>query len=246
MATHNDTCSHCLQLQQRAEESAVLEPVIMKCHAGLTEAAVPVRVGDNVIAHLLTGQIHLRSPDKAVFEEFRRTLGLGHSRAETARLRAAYFASRQLTRKQFESLVRLLGVFAQHLGAISSQVLVQENSSESPVVAKARAFIHERFASQISVNDAARNVHMSTFHFCKVFKSGTGLTFTEYLARLRVEYVKQQMLNPHLRVSEAAFAAGFQSLSQFNRVFRRIAGESPRDYRARVITNPPADPAHAA
>ena len=75
---------------------------------------------------------------------------------------------------------------------------------------------------------------MSAFYFCKMFKKATGLTFTDYLARVRVEKVKNLLLNPHKRISEAAFEAGFQSLSQFNRVFRRIAGEAPTVYRERL------------
>ena len=62
----------------------------------------------------------------------------------------------------------------------------------------------------------------------------TGMTFTDYLARVRIEKVKNLLLNPHKRVSEAAYEAGFQSLSQFNRVFRRIAGESPTTFRDRL------------
>jgi AraC-like DNA-binding protein len=80
----------------------------------------------------------------------------------------------------------------------------------------------------------ARAVNMSAFYFCKMFKQATGLTFTDYLARIRVEKVKNLLLDPHKRVSEAAFAAGFQSLSQFNRVFRKVAGEAPSTYRDRV------------
>jgi AraC-like DNA-binding protein len=60
------------------------------------------------------------------------------------------------------------------------------------------------------------------------------MTFTAYLARVRVEKVKNLMLNPNKRVSEAAFDAGFQSLSQFNRVFRRITGDAPSAYRRRI------------
>jgi AraC-like DNA-binding protein len=67
-----------------------------------------------------------------------------------------------------------------------------------------------------------------------MFKKSTGLTFTDYLARVRVEKVKNLLINPHKRVSEAAFEAGFQSLSQFNRVFRRITGEAPTAYRERI------------
>jgi AraC-like DNA-binding protein len=64
-----------------------------------------------------------------------------------------------------------------------------------------------------------------------VFKAATGVTFTDYVSRARVEKTKQLLLNPNMRISEAAFETGFQSLSQFNRVFRRIEGQSPSDYR---------------
>ena len=60
------------------------------------------------------------------------------------------------------------------------------------------------------------------------------MTFTDYLARVRVEKVRNLLLNPHKRISEAAYEAGFQSLSQFNRVFRRVAGEAPTAYRSRL------------
>jgi AraC-like DNA-binding protein len=60
------------------------------------------------------------------------------------------------------------------------------------------------------------------------------MTFTDYVARVRVEKVKNLLLDPNKRVSEAAYEAGFQSLSQFNRVFRRIAGASPSHYREQL------------
>jgi len=78
-------------------------------------------------------------------------------------------------------------------------------------------------------------VNMSVFHFCKTFRKATGLTFVDYLARVRIERIKSLLSDPYKRVSEAAFEAGFQSLSQFNRVFRRVAGEAPSAYRNRVL-----------
>jgi AraC-like DNA-binding protein len=75
---------------------------------------------------------------------------------------------------------------------------------------------------------------VSTFYFCKMFKKATGLTFTDYLGRLRVEKAKNLLLNPHLRVSEIAYTVGFQSLTHFNRVFRKLTGESPTDFREKL------------
>ena len=58
-----------------------------------------------------------------------------------------------------------------------------------------------------------------------------------YVSRVRVEKAKNLLLNPNARVSEVAYEVGFQSLTHFNRVFRKIVGESPTEYRKR-LTHP--------
>jgi len=69
----------------------------------------------------------------------------------------------------------------------------------------------------------------------QLFKRATGLTFTEYVARVRIEKAKTLLLARNRRVSEIAYEVGFQSLTHFNRVFRQIVGQSPSNYRARSI-----------
>lgn len=234
MAERNQTCAACLRLQQRMESEATTEAKTLQCFAGLTESAVPLRVGEKVLGHLQTGQVLLHPPTKAGFAKIRRQLVEWNSTTDLSKLEAAYFVTRVVAKKQYDSMVRLISVFAQHLAALSNQVMVQEATAEVPSIARARAFIAEHQAEEISLGDVARAVNMSGFYFCKVFKRATGLTFTDYLARMRIETVKEMLLNPHTRVSEAAYAAGFQSLSQFNRVFRRIAGESPTTHRDRI------------
>ena len=76
---------------------------------------------------------------------------------------------------------------------------------------------------------------MSATYFSARFKEMTGINFTDYVARTRVEKARNLLLNPHRRVGEVAFEVGFQSLSQFNRTFKKVAGQSPRDYRAKLL-----------
>jgi len=64
-----------------------------------------------------------------------------------------------------------------------------------------------------------------------MFKKATGMNFIDYLSRVRVEKSKTLLLNPNSRISEAAFACGFQSMTNFNRAFKRIAGRSPTQFR---------------
>ena len=75
---------------------------------------------------------------------------------------------------------------------------------------------------------------MAEFHFCKVFHKSTGLKFTDYVARVRLADPRNRLLNPNLGISEIAYDVGFQSLTQFNRTFKRVFGQSPTEFRARV------------
>jgi AraC-like DNA-binding protein len=231
MAGTNKTCAACLLLQERVEQDATAGAKTLQCFAGLSESAVPVRVGENVLGYLQTGQVLLHTPTERRFTTIARQLLTWNPSADLPQLKAAYFATRVLAQRQYASVVNLLAVFAQHLSAISNQVMVQEAAVEPPVVTRARVYIAEHHSEALGLREVARAVNMSAFYFCKVFKKTTGLTFTEYLARHRIERVKEMLLNPHMRVSEAAYAAGFQSLSQFNRIFRRVAGQSPSTYR---------------
>ncbi|HVU24448.1 MAG TPA: PocR ligand-binding domain-containing protein [Opitutus sp.] len=234
MAANNASCAACLRMQQRMETEATASAKTFECFAGLAEAATPVRIGEKLLGHLQTGQVLLQKPTKSRFKKIAVQLTAWGFTADLAKFEAAWFQTRVVAKKQFESMVRLVDVFAQHLATLSNELMVQKAAVEPPAVTKARAYIAEHQDNEIALNDVARAANMSGFYFCKVFKKATGLTFTDYLARTRTERVKQLLLNPHTRVSEAAYAAGFQSLSQFNRVFRRIVGESPSDYRDRL------------
>jgi AraC-like DNA-binding protein len=234
VAQTNRSCAGCLMHQRKVEEEARLQPKTLKCFAGLCDSAVPVRVGENLIAFLQTGQVLLHEPDSTELAKATQQLVTWGTQVDVKRLEEAYFQTRVVTKKQYESILRLLTIFAQHLSALSNQLVVEQAGTESPAMTKAKGLIAEKHGEKLSLSEVAAAVNMSAFYFCKTFKKATGMTFTDYVARVRVEKVKSMLLNPQMRVSEAAYAAGFQSLSQFNRVFRRVAGESPTLYRDKL------------
>lgn len=234
MAGTNKSCAACLEMQKRVEEEARLEPKTLKCFAGLCDSAVPIRVGNNVIAFLQTGQILLHKPSKREFTRLTRQLLEWGAESDLERLEEAYFQTRVLDKTQYDAVLRLLTIFSQHLASLSNQLMVAAEQKESPMIAKAKLFITENQDQDLSLRQVASAVNTSAFYFCKMFKQATGLTFTDYLARVRIEKVKNLLLNPHKRISEAAFEAGFQSLSQFNRVFKKITGEAPTVWREKL------------
>ena len=99
-------------------------------------------------------------------------------------------------------------------------------------MSKAKEFVGAHSHDHIPLVRVLHHVHASRFYFCKIFKKTTGITFTEYVARVRVEKAKALLLDSSLRVSEVVFAAGFGSIPQFNSVFKRFVGKSPTEYRS--------------
>lgn len=234
IAQNSRACASCLQMQESLSQAATQEPHTMVCSAGLCETAVPVRLGERVVGYLQTGQVFRKKPTNSQFEKAATRLNQNGIQLERNRLKEAFFATRVMPEKQQDSAVTLLKIFAQHLSMLSNQVLVQQENAEPPVITKAKAYIEEHQAEDLSLGQVAKAVATSSFYFCKIFKKMTGINFTEYLSRVRIEKSKNLLLNPNLRVSEIAYEVGFQSLTHFNRVFKRVLGQSPTDYRAQL------------
>lgn len=235
MARASQACAACLRLQEDLRERASIGLATGHCFSKLSHSVVPVKVGERVVALLHTGQIFVKEPSESDFEHTLETLARWGMAVNRRELRRAYFACRVITPEQYRSVLRLLEVFALQLGAIGNQLMLVAKTVENPQMERAKQFIEANLTEDITLADVAAAVHMSSFYFCKMFKQSTGLNYTTYLARLRTERAKTMLLDQHARVSEVAFAVGFQSISQFNRIFREVAGESPSDYRQHVL-----------
>jgi AraC-like DNA-binding protein len=234
MAQKSRACAACLQVQQRLSESAGHEPQTVTCPAGLCDIAIPVRMGEQLIGFLITGQVFCKKPTQAQFNRTAKLLADWGVQTNADELREAYFDTRVLSSRQHESVVKLLSIFAEHLSMVSNQIVMQEQNAEPPIITRAKQFIAEHQTEEISLEQVAKSVHTSKFYFCKMFKKATGINFTDYLSRVRTERAKNLLLNQNLRISEIAYEVGFQSLTHFNRVFKRILGQSPTDYRGQL------------
>jgi len=104
--------------------------------------------------------------------------------------------------------------------------------AEPVAIWKARKYIEENAGEELSLTKVANIVNKNANYLSESFKRVTGTNFVEYVARTRFANACDLLRNPNLRISEIAFATGFQSLSQFNRVFKRLSRKSPTQYRA--------------
>ncbi len=107
----------------------------------------------------------------------------------------------------------------------------KEKRVEPVKIWNAQKYIAENSDEKISLTDVARAMGMSATHLSEKFKEVTGMNFVRYVARARFEKARTLLHDVDLRITEIAFAVGFQSLSQFNRVFKKLCGQSPTEYR---------------
>lgn len=231
MAKSNKSCAACLEVHHGLSEGLDYAPRSVHCFAGLCDSAVPLRVGDKLVGSLRTGQVFLDKPTRAQFARTAEQLLSWGIDIDLREAEEAYFHSRVLSVEQYEATLRLLSIFAQHLAMVANQIVVQETNAEPAAIVRARQFIIQHQADNLSLKTVADAVNMSTFYFCKMFKKATGLNFTDYLSRVRIEKAKNLLINPNLRVSEVAYEVGFGSLTHFNRSFHKIVGRSPSEYR---------------
>ncbi len=234
IASKSRACAACLQMQEKLSQEASQKPATVVCSYGLCETAVPVRLGHETIGFLQTGQVMRQKPTNAQFSRVSKqieeqSLGLDQEKA-----REAYFQTPVVSEKKLDADAHLLSVFAEHLSMKANQIALQQANAEPPVITKAKQYIQEHHAEDLSLGQVAKAVHTSTFYFCKLFKKATGIHFTEFVSRIRTEKAKNLLLNPNLRVSEIAYEVGFQSLTHFNRVFKSIVGQSPTEYRQQL------------
>lgn len=235
LATSSRARAALLQTQKRlSAASASGEPVTVIDEMGFWETAVPVRVGEQAIGLLQTGQVFRRQPTRSQFNRAVRLMEDWGVIAAPAAIESAFFQTRVMHKKQHDSAIKLLSIFAQHLAMASNELAIQQQMPEPASISHAKEFIRNHLRDNLSLGVVARAVNASKFTFCKQFKQLTGINLIEYIARMRIEAAKNLLLNPNLRVGEIAYEVGFRSLAHFNRIFRRIVGQPPSDYRRQL------------
>ncbi|MDN5215884.1 AraC family transcriptional regulator [Fulvivirgaceae bacterium BMA12] len=96
------------------------------------------------------------------------------------------------------------------------------------------AYIDNNYQFKIELQEVADLSHMTKEAFCRYFKKMTKYTFTEFLNRYRISQSKRDLMSGQ-SVSDACYGSGFESLSYFNRIFKKITNENPRDFRRKYV-----------
>jgi AraC-like DNA-binding protein len=140
----------------------------------------------------------------------------------------------------FQQLLSLLEIF--EMLATSNEVTAlneQDTSVKLFLNDKIRMgsvykYIHANYNETPDVNEVAASVHLSTAAFCRYFKKQTNITFTDFVNQYRITQAKTLLLQDKT-VSEVCYEVGFDSLSYFNKLFKKLTGENPSAFKKHYV-----------
>ncbi len=134
--------------------------------------------------------------------------------------------------RRLSSLIHSLRVAAIAISAARARTGTISSRDEINRVAR---HVRDHLSQPISAEAMAELAGMSLAHFSRLFKRESGLTFSEYLAHKRVEAAKALLLSGNEVVDEVARATGFDNAAYFYRVFKRVTGVTPGDFRRQSV-----------
>lgn len=136
----------------------------------------------------------------------------------------------------FEQFIEVLSLF-QMLATSDERTFLHEeafenfyNNKEQSRLKVVYKFIENNFQRNITIEEMGTLTHLSKAAFCRYFKKMTRLTFTEFLNQYRIEQAKR-LLKEDKNVTETCFECGFESLSYFNRIFKKVVGQNPIQFK---------------
>lgn len=128
---------------------------------------------------------------------------------------------------------KLMSFLEKALEGISNTQKIKNSAVE-----KAIGFITENYYREITLTDISNHVHVTPNYFSALFKAETGQNVLDYITNLRIEKVKSLMKDKSLKTYEIGEMVGYKSPKYFCRVFKKILGQSPSQYRKALVKNP--------
>lgn len=142
----------------------------------------------------------------------------------------------------FEQLLQLMNIF-QLLAGSNEYTLLNNDETSKDFILKDKIrmgaiyeYIDANYAQKPDVNVVADKVNLTTAAFCRYFKRQTNITFTEFVNQYRIERAKNLLMQDK-NITQTCYAVGFESLSYFNKLFNKLVGENPSDFKRKWVSH---------
>ncbi len=132
---------------------------------------------------------------------------------------------------QAEDEERLFFLMREYMEHSLAAIEGARKSAIKSIIDKANRYIRAHYAEQLSLDDVAREVNLSSFYFSRLYKRETGVNFSDKLAQVRIERAKELLNREDLSVKEIAYLVGYQEPNYFSRIFKKITGRTASEFK---------------
>lgn len=95
-------------------------------------------------------------------------------------------------------------------------------------------YVKENYKKEISLDEVAQIANLTPTSFCRMFKAKTKKNFIEYLNEIRISNACKQLIETDMSVSEIAYECGYKTVSNFNKLFKKNTGNTPKEYKNKI------------
>jgi two-component system response regulator YesN len=124
--------------------------------------------------------------------------------------------------------------FIRKIMEATRNVTEKKREQNNSIVGKAKEYMKQNYEKDLSLDDVAKYVDISPYYFSKLFKEEEGENFIDYLTSLRIEKAKMLLQNTDQSMKEICSEVGYSDPNYFSRIFKKVAGLTPTEYRERV------------
>lgn len=143
-------------------------------------------------------------------------------------------------KKNFEIIVGLFEILSilsesKDISYVNNEVYNPINDQiKSDKISDVFDYIKDNFKQDISLIEIAKIAHLTPTSFCRMFKTKTKKSFVEYLNEIRVSNACKLLLETEMGISEIAYTCGYKTASNFNQLFKKLTGTTPKEYRKKL------------
>lgn len=135
-----------------------------------------------------------------------------------------------------ENFTEVLELSKSLVQSITDNMLTSIYSGHSQIITKALQYINKGYKDKITLKDIENKLHVNSSYFSTLFKQEMGVTFTDYLNSLKVQYACNLLETTNLSIIDISLSTGFDDQSYFTKVFKKIKGVTPKEWRSRYNT----------
>ena len=176
------------------------------------------------------------SPEFSIIHQLFKRAGSGVAFYGETKTIAAERLKQLSNLSSFKQLIELIDIF--HFLANSNEYdLLNDDGISMQFFLKDKVrmgavyeYIDANYNRKPDVNVVAEKVHLTTPAFCRYFKRQTNMTFTDFVNQYRIDMAKNLLMQDK-NITETCYAVGFESLSYFNKLFNKITGQNPSDFK---------------